>query len=176
MPFTPFHLGPALALGLPLRRYIHAPTFILANIIIDIEPYLVITLKLNYPLHGYLHTFLLAFIFGLVLGYVMYLLEKVFNPLYRVLLLVPKEPLGINSFIIAGFSGTLLHVLLDSPLYRDIRPLYPIDVNPLYNPNLTMTIYGICIFMGLFGILYYIYLLLFKVIKSLKKANIFRII
>jgi len=166
LPFTPFHLGPALAFGLPLRKYIHAPTFILANIIIDIEPFLVIFLDLDYPLHGYLHTFIFAFMFGLALGYAMYLLERIFNPLYRALLLVPKEPLGIKSFIIAGFSGTLLHVLLDSPLYHDIKPLYPIALNPLYNPNLALAIYDICMFTGLIGILYYVYLFLSKIIKS----------
>jgi len=48
MPFTPFHLGPALTIGLPLRRFIHAPTFIVANVIVDVEPFLVMVLGLNY--------------------------------------------------------------------------------------------------------------------------------
>jgi len=51
MPFTPFHLGPALGLGLPLRRYVYVPTFILANVIVDVEPFLVLFLGLRYPLH-----------------------------------------------------------------------------------------------------------------------------
>jgi len=159
MPFTVFHLGPALALGLPLRRYIHVPTFILANVFIDIEPLLVLALDLNYSLHGYLHTLLFASMFGAVLGYAMYLLEKVFKPLYKTLHLVPENPIRIESFIVAGVSGSILHVLLDSPLYHDIKPFYPIAVNPLLNPNLT-TIYSICIFTGLIGVAYYIYLLL----------------
>uniref|UniRef100_A0A7J3Z5T1 Hydrolase n=1 Tax=Ignisphaera aggregans TaxID=334771 RepID=A0A7J3Z5T1_9CREN len=165
MPFTVFHLGPALALGLPLRRYIHAPTFILANVLIDIEPLLVLALDLNYPLHGYLHTLLFASMFGAVLGYATYLLEKVFRPLYRALHLVPVKPLKIESFIVAGVSGSILHVLLDSPLYHDIKPFYPIAVNPLLNPSLTRTVYYICMFTGLIGIAYYIHLLLSERIK-----------
>lgn len=42
MPFTLYHLGPSLGLGLPLRKYVHAPTFILANVIVDVEPFLVL--------------------------------------------------------------------------------------------------------------------------------------
>jgi len=168
MPFTVFHLGPALALGLLLRRYIHVPTFILANVLIDIEPLLVLVLDLNYSLHGYLHTLLFASMFGAVLGYTMYLLEKVFRPLYRALHLVPENPIKIKSFIVAGVSGSVLHVLLDSPLYHDIKPFYPIhNCNPLLNPNLTTIIYSICIFTGLIGVAYYIYLLLSEKSKPL---------
>ena len=67
MPFTPFHLGPALGLGLPLRRYMHVPTFIVASVILDVEPFLVLQFGLNYPLHGYLHTFLASLFVGFLL-------------------------------------------------------------------------------------------------------------
>jgi len=141
MPFTPFHLGPGLGLGLPLRKHIHAPTFILASIIIDVEPFLVISLKPEYPLHGHLHTFLAALIVGLILGCVMYLLEEDLRALYRKLLLEGEKDLDLRRFIIAGILGIELHVLLDSPLYEDIKPLYPLTINPLYNPKLTPGIY-----------------------------------
>jgi len=75
MPFTPFHLGPALGFWLPLRKYLHVPTFLVANILVDVEPFLVLSLGLDYPLHGYLHTFIVAFILGLALGYAMFLLK-----------------------------------------------------------------------------------------------------
>jgi len=54
MPFTLFHLGP----GLLLLTYVDFPTFLVASVIVDIEPFLVLTLDLNYPLHGFLHPFL----------------------------------------------------------------------------------------------------------------------
>ncbi|MCX8170580.1 MAG: hypothetical protein N3E47_01215 [Candidatus Bathyarchaeota archaeon] len=57
MPFTLFHLGPALGLGLPLRRRLHVPTLVLANVIVDLEPFFVLFLGLDYPLHGYFHIF-----------------------------------------------------------------------------------------------------------------------
>ena len=159
MPFTPFHLGPALALGLPLRRYVHAPTFILANVIVGIEPFLVLFLGLRYPLHGYLHTFFLAFFVGLALGYAMFLLKKILHPLYKAFLLESGNNLSLKSFMFAGILGTTLHVLLDSPLYDDIHPFYPLTANPLYNPALSLEVYSICVWMGILGIIYYVSLL-----------------
>jgi membrane-bound metal-dependent hydrolase YbcI (DUF457 family) len=34
--------------------------------------------------------------------------------------------------ILSGVLGTWFHVLLDAPLYTDIRPFYPFQANPLY--------------------------------------------
>jgi hypothetical protein len=169
MPFTPFHFGPGLALGLPLRKYIHAPTFILANVMVDVEPFLVLLFGLRYPLHGYLHTFLLAFLMGLVFGCVMFLLERIFQPVYKLFLLESTDNLNIKSFIVAGVSGAMLHVLLDSPLYTDIQPFFPLATNPLFNPDLFTEIYSICVWMGIFGVLYYVGLLVFLTYKKLSK-------
>ncbi|MEM2375146.1 MAG: hydrolase [Candidatus Bathyarchaeia archaeon] len=114
-------------------------------------------LGLNYPLHGYMHTFLFGTLVGLALGYITFLLEKFLHPLYKVLLLEASNGLKmkLKSFLIAGALGTGFHVLLDTPLYSDIKPFYPAVVNPLYNPSLILEIYGLCIFAGVFGIIYY---------------------
>jgi len=168
MPFTPFHFGPALVLGLPFKKYVHAPTFIVANVIVDVEPFLVLLLGLRYPLHGHLHTFLFAFLVGLALGYVMFLLERVLHPLYKVFLLEADDVLTLKSFMVAGVLGTLLHVLLDSPLYADIRPFYPMTVNPLLNPALTLEVYSLCVCMGIAGIIYYVGLLVISAYGRLR--------
>jgi len=160
VPFTPFHLGPALGIGLPLRRRIHVPTFLVASVIVDAEPIAVILLGIDYPLHGYLHTFLGAVVVGLALGYAMYSLEGALGPAWRRLLLVHDEGLGPGAFAAAGVLGTALHVLLDSPLYSDIRPLLPLTTNPLYNPRLVGPVYGVCVATGAAGLAYYLYLLL----------------
>ena len=168
MPFTPYHFGPALGFGLPLRKYMHAPTFILANVIVDVEPFLVLFLGLRYPLHGYLHTFLLAFFVGLALGYVMFRLERFLHPLYKVFLLETDEPLNLKSFFGAGVLGTTLHVLLDSPLYDEIHPFFPLAINPLYNPALSLEVYSFCVWMGIIGLIYYLGLLAFLSYKKLR--------
>jgi membrane-bound metal-dependent hydrolase YbcI (DUF457 family) len=164
-PFTPYHLGPALGFGIPLRKFIHVPTFILANVIIDVEPFLVLVFGLSYPLHGYLHTFLSIFLLGLTLGYVMFLLEKILYPIYKSLLLVPDQTLDLKSFLVAGILGTALHVLLDSPLYGEIRPFFPFTTNPFYNPALSMEVYSLCVWMGLIGIIFYVIPLILKFVR-----------
>ena len=172
MPFTPFHLGPGLGLGLPLRKYLHAPTFLLASVIVDVEPLLVLFLGLRYPLHGYLHTFLLAIPIGVVLGYTMFLLENFLKPLYKMFLLeTGNNGLSLKSYVVAGGLGTGLHVLLDTPLYADITPFYPVTTNPFYHPSLTLEIYSLCVWIGAFGIIYYLALLGRSTYRKLKKEK-----
>ena len=168
MPFTPFHLGPALAFGLPLRKYLHAPTFILANVIVDVEPFLVLVFRLNYPLHGYLHTFFLSFFAGLLLGYAAFVLERFLQPAYRLFLLESKNGLSLKAFLLSGALGAMLHVLFDLPLYYDIQPFFPLTANPLYNPGLASSLgmYTLCIWMCIFGIAYYVGLLIFTAYRK----------
>ena len=169
MPFTPYHFGPALGLGLPLGKYGHLPTFIVANVIVDVEPFLVLVLGLRYPLHGYLHTYVSAFFLGIVVGSAMLLLEPYLSPLYRSLLLKTDKEMKRTPFVLAGISGIMLHVTLDSPLYSDIRPFYPLTANPLYDPAITPQVYGLCVWMGLIGILYYAGILIVSVYRRFRR-------
>ncbi|MEM3402998.1 MAG: hydrolase [Nitrososphaeria archaeon] len=160
MPFTPFHLGPALLIGLSIRRFIHLPTLLLSSVIIDLEPFLVLVLNLNYPLYGFMHTFLIASLVGVIIGLVMKENEKFLHTLYQRLCLTKGATKTTQPFIITGVLGTLTHVLLDAPLYDDITPFFPIHLNLLYAPQLTPLIYSFCLFSGLFGVGLYLFLLL----------------
>jgi membrane-bound metal-dependent hydrolase YbcI (DUF457 family) len=166
LPFTPLHLGPALAFGLPLQKYLHAPTFILANVILDIEPLLVMIFGLNYPLHGYAHTFLSAVIVGLLLGCVMFLIEAPLHPLYRTIKLETDKTLKLKSFLIAGVFGTSLHVLFDALIYSEMQPFFPLSANPLLTLHLSMySVYFWCVLLGAFGLIYYGMLLVLPLLK-----------
>jgi len=171
LPFTPFHLGPALAIGLPLRKYIHAPTFILANVLVDVEPLLVLVLGLNYPLHGYLHTFLLAAFLGIGLGLVMFFLEKFLRPFHRLVLLETDSRPGIGAFAVAGVFGAMLHVLLDAPLYSDIQPFYPLSTaNPALNAVSSADVYAGAMWLGVLGIAFFAGLLVFHVYGKFRRT------
>lgn len=167
MPFTPFHLGPALAIGLPFRRYVHLPTFIVANVLLDVEPLLVVLFRLDYPLHGYLHTLLSALAVGLILGIVMFNLERPIQPLYRKIKLETNNALKLKSFLFAGVFGTMLHVLFDSFMHSDIQPFFPLSANPLLNLSFSgqLGVYMACIWLGIFGIIYYVILLAYSIYK-----------
>jgi membrane-bound metal-dependent hydrolase YbcI (DUF457 family) len=170
MPFTPFHLGPALAAGLPLRRWLHVPTFIVGNVILDVEPLAVLVFGLDYPLHGYLHTLLLATAAGLLLGAVMFSLEKPFQPLYRKIQLETSRPLKLKSFLLAGVLGTALHVLLDALLYSEMKPLFPFAANPLLNFHTSaLEVYLLCFWLGIFGVAYYGVLIAYSAYKKTSK-------
>ena len=160
-PLTPLHIGPAATIGLPLRHRIHFPTFIVANIAPDLEPLTVLILGLRYPIHGYLHTFLAAAIAGAALGLIMWGMKRWFRSLYRLLYLEPPNyGGGPASYIVAGAVGWGIHVLLDSPLYPDIRPLYPYLPNPLYAPWLYRWVNIACVVMIVAGLLMYVYVVI----------------
>lgn len=161
MPLTPFHLGPALFFGLLFFRLIHLPTFLIANVIVDLEPFLILLLGLDYPLHGFFHSFLGGSVIAIVLSFVMIRLDE---KLQRIMSLFKLEQRYSRKEIwLASFSGIYLHILLDSPLYTDIKPLFPLTVNPFYNTSMFIgfEIYGFCVISFILGIALYTY----KVLK-----------
>lgn len=116
MPLTPFHL----AVGLPIKKSINIWAFILVNILIDLEPGLIMFFgmgELGYPLHQGIHT-----LGGATLM------------------------IGITTIVWAGFRTTLFkhwflgavlggysHIFLDALVHSDVEPFAPLlSGNPLY--------------------------------------------
>jgi nitric oxide reductase large subunit len=143
MPFTPFHLGINASISFPLRKYIDVPIFILVNVAIDIEPLIVLSYNLTYPVHGYYHTLMFGSIVGIVFSLFAYqsrnVVHKVMDFFY-----FPYET-TYKKILLSSLLGVWFHILLDSPLYTDIQPFYPLQMNPLYNVISTWTIYLLCI-------------------------------
>ena len=65
----------------------------------------------------------------------------------------------------------MLHVLFDSPLYFDIKPFYPLNVNPLYGSVSSLEIYLLSFWLGVLGVVFYLLLLIFKSYKRLRKNH-----
>ena len=167
MPFTPLHLGPALALGLAFKDHLNTPALLISSIAVDIEPLLVLLLGLRYPLHGSLHTLVGSFLSGAILGLILYLLnQRLLNKLWLKLMLVKNDSLCIREHITAGVMGSALHVLLDSPLYSDIKPFFPLSVNPLYHPEFTEDIYRLCKVLFMLGVVLYSYTIAKQVVSK----------
>ncbi|AEH23899.1 metal-dependent hydrolase [Pyrococcus yayanosii] len=145
MPFTPFHLGPALLFATTLDF----PTFLIANVIVDFEPFLVMTydldLRYGYPLHGFFHTFLGGALVALILAEGMVVLYSQFG----------KE-VNIKKLRITALSGIWLHIVLDSFLYMDIKPFFPLSWNPFYGLFSGIEVYGFCVVAFVIGALLHI--------------------
>jgi membrane-bound metal-dependent hydrolase YbcI (DUF457 family) len=151
MPFTPFHLGPALFLGLLFFQFVDLPTLLIASVILDLEPFVVLLLGLNYPLHGFFHSVLGGTIVAVVLGLIMLRLGGTARGVLK--------PLGLEqspsrqTIMLGSFLGVYSHILLDSPLYADIRPFFPSSVNPFFAGDAFTGIYVqvLCILLFLVG-------------------------
>lgn len=150
MPFTPFHFGPALLFGVPLRRRLDFITFLIGNVIVDVRATLVFFGVLSGRLHGPLHTYLGASILaGVLAGGVLACARWAPGVMYK----VSSRPDSVGAVLLASLTGTWLHVTLDSILYTDIRPLAPLTVNPLYGVTSMGVVYAGCMLaLGLGGI------------------------
>lgn len=142
MPFTPYHFGPCACIALPLNKHIDIPVFILANVIVDLEPLAVILLGLNYPLHGFCHTFLVGTALGLGWGLLAYAARGFFKWLMQ-LFRLPYQT-NIGKMALSGILGIWLHILLDANLYNEMRPFWPIAGNHLYKMISYSVLYSIC--------------------------------
>lgn len=139
MPFTPFHLGPALLLGMIFKKNIDLTAVLIASVIIDIRA--AFCLFFDYePLHGPLHTYLGATILALLLSYVLNRYSLRYNRNGR------TKPIVFGSLV-----GVWSHIFLDSFLYTDIVPFWPISSNPMYWVMNSYSIYGVCVLFGIFG-------------------------
>lgn len=154
MPITPYHLGPDLALALPLRKYIDLPVFLLSNVAVDIEPFTVTLFRLHYPYHGFCHTFLVGTAIGVLLALVCVNFKGVFKKLMNLVRLTYSTSFG--KMTVSAIFGVWLHVLLDGFLNHDIKPFYPLASNPLYGILSQATVLHLCSFSFLLALAFYV--------------------
>jgi len=124
MPFTPFHFGPAL-LFVALFGYLDFLTFIIANVIVDFEPFLVLSfdldLRYDYPIHSFFHIFIGGSLVALALAGVM---AKFYKHL--------GKEISVKKLRITALSGVWLHILPDSFLYMDMKLFFSLSWNPFH--------------------------------------------
>ena len=133
MPLTPFHIGPGLFIPLLLFNLIDLPTFLVASVILDVEPFLVLLLNLQYRVHGFFHTFLGGSIVAFILAVFMIKTRKFFSPTMSFFKLEQKWSLA--TILTAAFSGIYLHLFLDAQMHRDMQPFFPLTINPFLDQS-----------------------------------------
>lgn len=153
MPFTPFHLGPALLFGIVLFRWFDFPTFLIANVIVDSRAALVFFGYLDGRLHGPLHTFVFGIVLALILSASIYGVKPVLNRILAFFQL--EQARAWRPVVAAAITGVFLHIWLDSMLYTDIRPFYPTSFNPFLGLLSPFVVYGLCVLAFVLGVIAY---------------------
>ena len=155
MPVTPFHLGPALLFGLLLFPHLDLPTFLVSNVIVDLEPFLILSLGLPGPLHGLSHTYTLGTLVALGTALLMVLMRPLTRPIMSLFRLRQESPL--KKVLVTALLGLYLHVTFDAFLYFDIRPFYPLRPNPLWGWASMPAVYQFCTLSFFLGLILYVY-------------------
>lgn len=155
MPFTPFHMGAALALKPAMQARFSVLIFGVSQVAIDIEP-LVRLLRGDAQVHGWSHSVVGAIAIGAasaVLG------RPVANG-WLVLLRrgqVPAtftHPVTLGTALASAWIGTGSHLVLDGIMHGDMRPFAPITAaNPLLALVPLTTLHLGLVLAGLAGLL-----------------------
>lgn len=160
MPFTPFHMGPGLAVKAVGGRHFSLMVFGFSQVAIDVEP-LVRILRGDAVLHGFTHTYLGATVVALAA-------ILIGRPICQVVLKdwTPAPPSPFLNWVLeprriswptaicSAFIGTYSHVALDSLLHADMRPLAPFsETNALLHAVSLGAVHVGCVLSGLLGVL-----------------------
>lgn len=154
MPFTPYHFGPGLLVGVLLFPFIDLPTVIAASVILDLEPLSVLLLDLPLPLHGFFHTYLGATIVAFLLAIAIWPFRGHLNKIVSIFGMHQES--SFRHIFPTSIIGTYSHVLLDSFLYAEMNPFFPLLGNPFLGIVQGAFVYNICVIFGLLGIGVYI--------------------
>lgn len=160
MPFTTYHLGSALLVGYILRRKVCWVTLLICSaFVVDIEPVAVLFTGIRGDIHGHAHSFLASVSLGALVGYALYLARGYVRRLFTDLGLYDCCD-SLRPHVLGGIVGWFIHVLMDAPIYSDIKPFRPFSVNLLYAPQYSVelyAIYGLLFFAGSTIYLVYLY-------------------
>ncbi len=164
MPFTPFHWGPALLIGLSLFSVFDMPALLVSSVIPDVEPLYILMFRLSLPLHGFFHSYLGASILGVLVAVVLYPLRGISKRIMTAFRL-PQKPSSFKKLLSTSLLGVYSHIFLDSFLYGEMMPFYPLEANPFLGVVSSSDIYGFCSVSFLLGFILYI----FRVIRPPKR-------
>lgn len=131
MPFTPFHLGPALLAKGVAPRWFSWFAFAASQVVIDLES-LYYLMRREYPVHRELHTLLGATIAGIATALALLALRAVARRAAAWLLRTPlRSEIGTRAIAIGAIAGGVSHPMLDGLMHDDVRPFAPwTDANP----------------------------------------------
>ena len=149
MPFTPFHMGPGIAVKALLQGSFSLMVFGWSQIVMDIQP-LFAMLTGEGQLHGFSHSFAGATLLAVFAA----LTGKYLSEIGLFILgLDPRREVSIAWWIcfLSAFVGTFSHVLLDGIMHGDVEPFYPATDNPFFGLVSMRSLHVFCLYSGLVG-------------------------
>ncbi len=142
MPFTPYHLGPALATKSIFGKRFCLLAFAISQIIIDLES-LYYLIQDAYPVHRFFHTYI---------GATIIILLTIF--LTKYILKILKVEINQAAIAFASILGAYSHIVLDSIMHSDIKPFYPFsESNHLLKIIDIYSLHELCIYSGIVGLI-----------------------
>ena len=157
MPFTPFHMGPGVAIKALLHGSFSLTVFGWTQILIDLQP-LFVLLRGTGKLHGLSHTYLGAAALALLAALSgKFLAERGLAILAASVPRAPRVPrISWPVAFASAFIGAVMHIVLDSIMHADMRPWYPLtNANGLLGTLSYAQLHQLCLFSGLLGALAY---------------------
>jgi len=155
MPFTPFHLGPALLIGLLLFSHLDFVSFMVSSVVVGVEPLWIVVFRLHIPLHGFFHTYLGATILGTLTAVGVYFLRSWLSKVLEWFKI--KQRSSFKKILYTSLFGVYFHIFLDSFLYAEMEPFYPLPGNPFLGVVGLGAIYEFCTISFILGSILYIY-------------------
>ena len=159
MPFTPFHLGSALLFGLVFSSAFDLPMLLVASVVLDVEPFCILLFNLPRSLHGFFHSYVGSSILAVLVAVVVYSLRNILTKIMLKFKISQKS--SFQKILFTSLIGAYSHVFLDSLLYREMNPLYPLQGNPFVgvaSAHVAYTvIYGFCGLSFILSIILYLY-------------------
>lgn len=155
MPFTPFHLGSGLLIGMLLFPYLDFASIMISSVAVDVEPFLILMLRLRLPLHGFFHSYLGGTMIAVLTAVGLYIMRGLLSRvlgLFRI-----RQESSFKRILYTSLFGVYFHILLDSFLYGEMNPLYPITGNPFLGFLSFSAVYEFCTFSMIFGFILYVY-------------------
>ena len=144
MPFTPFHFGPGALVYAVAPRQVSFLAFCAANVAIDVEP-LVWMLRGEPPLHRFAHSYVGACLVALLVV-ALWLAAARAAATLRLPDALGWRQLALRQVALGALIGAVSHVVLDSMMHADLRPLAPwSDANPLLRAVTLDTLHGACV-------------------------------
>lgn len=157
MPFTPFHWGPALLIGLLLFQLLDFPSLIVSSVAPDLEGLYIVVFRPFMPHHGLVHTYVFASVIGIMVAVVMYSLRELTGKVMAIFGL--RQTSSFKKSLYTSLLGVYSHIFLDSFLYPEMRPFYPLEGNPFVGVASEyvryVAVYGLCGLSLLIGMIIY---------------------